>query len=460
MTHSDMVLKRLLDDIGLDSLPRRPVAHAASCISEGEIFKAALRSNDVSCSLDLRDRYTQEYYLEDCGGFEAFKRSGGKALAEGRLQAMAMLAGLSAGGRALDLGCGRGELTYYLARQGFEVTAIDYSPEALRLAEHCFAGEPKLRDRVRFRCDSVCTSPLEGQYDLVIAADVIEHLSASELDRLYARVSERLRPQGLFVVHTFPNFWYYRYGHPRRRRQAAALGERLPEEPRTAYERLMHINEQSPRVLRRQLEAHFPHVLLWLADPADPGGSLLKQFRKEDVWRARDLFAIAGHEPIDPQAIRACFETSTWSGIDPGEIGLSVEDRRDLVAPGGTFVFPVRVRNSGKIALRSVPPHPVNLSYHWVREETGQIEVWDGERSPLLPPCESAGSYPLRVVAPRSVGRYLLRVTLVQEGVRWFDQAPAALFVDLPVMVREGEVATGESHLTQSAVSAQQSSGV
>src|SRR2546429_3073745 len=112
----------------------------------------------------------------------------GKALGDGRLQAMAALAGMKAGGRTLDLGCGRGELTYYLARQGFEVTAIDYSSQALRLAEHCFSGEGELRDRVRFVCDSVCTARLEGQYDLAIAADVIEHLSESELNRLYVRV--------------------------------------------------------------------------------------------------------------------------------------------------------------------------------------------------------------------------------------------------------------------------------
>jgi 2-polyprenyl-3-methyl-5-hydroxy-6-metoxy-1,4-benzoquinol methylase len=420
---SDVVLKRLIDEVGLESLSRREAASSSS-------------PPDDACSLKLRDHYTREYYLEDCGGFEVFKRTGGKALGDGRLQAMAMLAGLTTGGRALDLGCGRGELTYYLARQGFEVTAIDYSAQALRLAEECFNGEGKLRDRVRFVCDSVCTARLAGRYDVAIAADVIEHLSESELDRLYARMSEHLTPNGLFVVHTFPNAWYYRYGHPRRRRQLAAAGEHVPEDPRTPYERLMHINEQSPRVLRRQLESHFRHVLLWFAEPDDPGGSLLKRFRKTDVWGARDLFAIAGHEPIDVQAIRARLGSDARPESDLGKIVLNIADGLDEVVAAETFTLTVEVRNRGKVALRSIPPNPVYLSYHWLREKTGEVVVWDGERSPLLPPCESTGSYPLRVVAPPSGGRYVLRVTLVQEGVRWFDQGPVGSLVDVVMNVR------------------------
>lgn len=38
-------------------------------------------------------------------------------------------------GRVLELGCGTGVNAVYLARQGFEVTAIDLAPTALQIAE-------------------------------------------------------------------------------------------------------------------------------------------------------------------------------------------------------------------------------------------------------------------------------------------------------------------------------------
>jgi hypothetical protein len=45
--------------------------------------------------------------------------------------------------------------------------------------------------------------------------------------------------------------------------------------------------------------------------------------------------------------------------------------------------------------------------------------------------------FPVRVRAPGDKGRYLLRLTLVQEAVRWFDELPAAIAVDVPVFVGE-----------------------
>jgi hypothetical protein len=178
-------------------------------------------------------------------------------------------------------------------------------------------------------------------------------------------------------------------------------------------------------------------VLLWFADPELPSGSLRKRFRKTDMWGARDLFSVAGHSPIDSQAIRASLESDVWSGIDPINITLELRDGPDEVSPGQTFTLTVKVCNAGKTPLRSAPPDPVYLSYHWLSEKTGEVVVWDGERSPLLPPCESSGAYPLCVVAPSSAaGPHVLRVTLVQEGVRWFDQPPAAVFIDRSVIVR------------------------
>ncbi|MBK1692013.1 class I SAM-dependent methyltransferase [Ectothiorhodospira mobilis] len=270
-------------------------------------------------SAELRHAYTRDYFLGDCGGFETYLHSGGKAL-DPRLDCMARLARIRPprpGMRVLDLGCGRGEMARHFAALGCQVDAVDYAPDAIRLAEACFRDEPHLRERVHLVCASVTeASAYRGGYDLVLASDVIEHLAPGELDCLYTLVARHLQPDGRFLIHTFPNHWYYRFGHPIRRRRAAREGQHLPEEPRSDYERQMHINEQTPPGLRRQLGRHFPHVLLWAGDHQAPQGSLARRFGLADWREAPSLFAVAGHAPTAPEGVLAVL-TQPLTGHDP-----------------------------------------------------------------------------------------------------------------------------------------------
>nr|WP_280818771.1 class I SAM-dependent methyltransferase [Thiorhodococcus minor] len=289
-----------IDHIDVVAEPSEPAASPAA--PSGTQSRAGQVTSEA-----IRDAYSAHYYLEDCGGYETYRAHGGKIL-DPRLDCMARLAGLlddKASLRVLDLGCGRGELARYFAALGHAVDAIDYSPEALRLAGACFAGEPELRRRAVLQCASV-TDPgvYRGPYDLVLASDLIEHLAPEELDQLYRLIHQHLAADGVFIAHTFPNLWYYRYAYPRQRRLAAQEGRPpLPAEPRSPYELQMHINEQSPTQMRRQLGAVFPHVLLWAGDHEEPTGSLARRFGKSDWREARSLFAIASHRPVDPAGV-------------------------------------------------------------------------------------------------------------------------------------------------------------
>jgi 2-polyprenyl-3-methyl-5-hydroxy-6-metoxy-1,4-benzoquinol methylase len=143
--------------------------------------------------------YTVPYYLEDCAGTTRPPR---RPVSDPRL-AVAALADVGPGGRVLDVGCGRGELTYHFAQRGCHVTAVDYAAEAIALARACFAADDPALTRVRFVQGDVNTVALDGPYDVVAAADVIEHLADHELERLYARLAGVLAPGGRVVVHTF-----------------------------------------------------------------------------------------------------------------------------------------------------------------------------------------------------------------------------------------------------------------
>jgi radical SAM protein with 4Fe4S-binding SPASM domain len=399
-----------------------------------------LRPNppSLTSSSTLRETYTNEYYLTDCGGFEAYRRSGGRLLVDERLVAVADIASLKPSGRVLDLGCGRGELTYYFASLGHSVTSIDYSRDAIELAHETFRDNPELKSRVDLICDDVCSIRLTGYYDLAIASDVIEHLNPAELDCLYREVAEHLSPTGIFVVHTYPNLWFFHYDYPRKRRLAAERGEFLPEEPRTKFELLMHINEQNPRVLRRQLNQYFPNVVLWFGEPSDMGGSLLRSFSHRELAGARDLFAIASPSLVDLDQLICRFQTRTLQPVLLRDLRLSGAASQLVVSTGVEFEVEVELENKTPMPIGSVMPYPVLISYHWLQPD-GYVVVHDGIRTaikPLLAPGHRR-PFSVRIVAPDQPGSYVLRITLVQEGMQWFDQPEIGLYHDCLVTVSD-----------------------
>ena len=83
------------------------------------------------------------------------------------------------------------------------------------------------------------------------------------------------------------------------------------------------------------------------------------------------------------------------------------------------------VTNGTSQRIGSYHPAPIHLSYHWF-DAAGNIAISEGLRTPLIPSLDPGNSdvYEIKVAAPRDPGDYRLRITLVQEGVRWFDELP------------------------------------
>jgi SAM-dependent methyltransferase len=68
-------------------------------------------------------------------------------------------------GRALDLACGTGRNALFLAEKGYDVTAIDISPRAIKLAEQ-IAREKGLK--INWIVADLDTYTIRGQYDLIV----------------------------------------------------------------------------------------------------------------------------------------------------------------------------------------------------------------------------------------------------------------------------------------------------
>ncbi len=405
----------------------------------------------IAHSRDLQSAYDPTYYTQSCHGYESFARYHGQRLEDERLMGAATIACLKPQGHVLDLGCGRGELAMHFAQQGYTVTAIDYSAAAITLAQSCFADQPQLQSRVTFHCADV--NPIDlplAHYDLVLATDLIEHLNPTEVATLYDRINRWLKPDGLFIIHTFPNRWYYDYDYARKRRLAKQLGAYLPQNPRTNYEQLMHINEQSPRALNQQLHHAFAHHQLWFAPPGLPqlGGSLIRSFSHREMAAAPSLYAIASPQPLPYDALLALVDTRPirwWRSRQLRQkLTGAIEQAPATVQADTMFEIQVSLINHSPHILHSLGEYPINWSYRWL-DVQGQVILSSGHRTRIFPPALPAQlrkvtdlntPYYVKIISPNQAGQFILQVTLVQEQVRWFDQSPIDLKLTQLITVR------------------------
>jgi 2-polyprenyl-6-hydroxyphenyl methylase/3-demethylubiquinone-9 3-methyltransferase len=107
----------------------------------------------------------------------------------------------SASCRVLDLGCGGGFLSNYLAERGHRVTGIDTTAENLRVAR----ANDRSRTVIYELGDARALPFARHSFDVVCAMDLLEHVE--DPARVIAEASRVLRPGGLFVFHTFNRTW-------------------------------------------------------------------------------------------------------------------------------------------------------------------------------------------------------------------------------------------------------------
>jgi SAM-dependent methyltransferase len=101
-------------------------------------------------------------------------------------------------GTALEVGCGTGADAVYLAQQGFEVTAVDASPQALERARH----------RARLQAAPVCFILADvfefvetaEPFDFVYDAGFYHFIRRAELDRYLDLLWRTTRPGSFYLA--------------------------------------------------------------------------------------------------------------------------------------------------------------------------------------------------------------------------------------------------------------------
>jgi SAM-dependent methyltransferase len=97
----------------------------------------------------------------------------------------------------LDLGCGSGWLSIYLARDGFQVTGIDLAKHAIELAQQ-WADQENLKNASFQVADIADMDFAAASFDAVVANSIFEHLTYELADQTLRRLKNVLKPGGLF----------------------------------------------------------------------------------------------------------------------------------------------------------------------------------------------------------------------------------------------------------------------
>lgn len=367
---------------------------------------------------ELETSYSEDYYLNDCGGFDDFKKSNGKVIDQ-RLQDVFYLVNPSKDEKILDIGCGRGELTYALAATGADVIGVDYSEAAIKIAQKTYRGGGNNLKYIRediFRMGNLDT------FDKIVMADVVEHIEQEVLEKIFEKISRSLSKTGILVIHTAPNKNYYEVTYPGLRKQAANIGYYLPENPRSYYEQLMHINEQSPEKLKQTLVKFFPYVKVWTGSVEEMNANkALTESQKDN-----QIFAYASNEKEALEAIMGEIAgTDEKPEADCCKVFIEADDFKTLSEGTGNEYIDVTIENLGDELITSRRKCPVYLAYH-ILSQNGDMLLFEGERTKITELIRPGMKKELKmkVVIPEGLEkekRYIVRITCVAEGFFWFD---------------------------------------
>jgi len=139
------------------------------------------------------------------------------------------------GKRVLDVGCGDGLLTYFLAKSGADVTGVDNEELGLQYAAQQLAlHDQNKKLHYKFVQSSAYQMPFkQNSFDVVVSCEVIEHLGDPE--KMLAESVRVLKEGGKFIL-TTPH--------------------RLTEFPQDKN----HVKEYFPQELKKIVEKYFNNV--------------------------------------------------------------------------------------------------------------------------------------------------------------------------------------------------------
>jgi cyclopropane fatty-acyl-phospholipid synthase-like methyltransferase len=98
----------------------------------------------------------------------------------------------------IDLGCGTGNYSIYLARNGFDVTGIDISPSAIGIAKEN-AREKGIRCQFIVSDVLYAGEQIQSTFDFAFDWEVLHHVFPQKRKRYVENVFRLLNPEGTYL---------------------------------------------------------------------------------------------------------------------------------------------------------------------------------------------------------------------------------------------------------------------
>ncbi|OGW48175.1 MAG: hypothetical protein A2Y66_02400 [Nitrospirae bacterium RBG_13_41_22] len=228
-------------------------------------------------------RYDKYFFLDPkygcgCGGYKIIQDTEGQQF-PAYYDEFYKLAQIKTESRVLDIGCGRGEFVIFCALKGAIAIGVDYSADAIDIANGLKELVAKGREdnsivqRSTFRQADVKSLPFpDDEFDVIVSRAVVEHLHQWELLQMLQECKRVLKPNGILLITTHPNIWYRNYGFPVVRIfkhlsslvRRASGEETVYDNPHAEQESGLHVNEQSVLSLRKTLREAGFNAKVWL----------------------------------------------------------------------------------------------------------------------------------------------------------------------------------------------------
>lgn len=209
--------------------------------------------------------FDRNYYYNICLGSEEFKKSNGSTLNQ-KVKNMIDELELKQYMRVLEIGCGRGDTSLYIAKKVNSVVGIDYSKDAIKIASALRTKfSKKIRAKTKFyrmKANKLIKFG-DDEFDFVIFIDTWDHLDNKELEETMSEIKRVLKPKGRLFIKTCSNkillnLTYKYYIYPLNKlitsidkKIRGVEYESLLKNPRTKEAKIQHINEPNYFYLRK-----------------------------------------------------------------------------------------------------------------------------------------------------------------------------------------------------------------
>jgi 2-polyprenyl-3-methyl-5-hydroxy-6-metoxy-1,4-benzoquinol methylase len=160
--------------------------------------------------------------------------------------------------KAIDLGCGTGSYSIYLAGKGFDVTGVDISPEAIRIAK-------ENAEKKGVNCDFFAADVLGdlkeagGAFDFAYDWELLHHIFPEKRNKYVRNVRKILNSGGRYMSLSFSekNLLFGGSGKYRKTQLGTVLYFSSAEELRDLFVQYFHIYELKTIRIKGKDAPHF-----------------------------------------------------------------------------------------------------------------------------------------------------------------------------------------------------------